>query len=357
MNVDHLDKQIPMSQTHKPKVIISGVGTGGHYFPAIVVARELMRRNMEVILIVRKGCFEEEVVQMYGLKTLAITSAAFYGKPLLNKIVSIFSLVYSLNLLNTVTRGVIGIAFGGFGALPLILSCLINRSPFYLFEPNRMPGRATKLFASRAKKVFLGLPLVVSLKGSVVVTGIPVRQGFKSLSQQRRAKDRLKKKILFLGGSQGARRLNNLALEVQRILPKDEYQIVIISGARDYDWVWNTRNGRTRVISFTFSPWDEMKDADVIVSRSGALCGYEVLLSKVPAIFIPFPFALDNHQYYNAQYFTEIGNAVMIEEKDISKETLAEMIERIVRIKGEEKREMIIDAERRITDTILQENL
>ena len=141
------------------------------------------------------------------------------------------------------------------------------------------------------------------------------------------------------------------------ILPKEEYQIVIISGARDYSWVWNSRNGRTRVISFTFSPWDEMQDADVVVSRSGALCGYEVLSSKVPAIFIPFPFALDNHQYYNAQYFTEIGHAAVIEEKDISKEALAEMIERIVRTKVEEKREMILDAERRITDIILQENL
>ncbi len=357
MNVNHVDKHKPMSQTHKPKVIISGVGTGGHYFPAIVVAQELMRRNIEVILIVRKGRFEEEVVQMYGLKTLAITSEAFFGKPLLNKMLSIFSLVYSLNLLNTVTRGVIGIGFGGFGAIPLILSCLINRSPFYLFEPNRVPGRATKLFASRAKKVFLGLPLIVSLKGDVVVTGIPLRQGFKFLSQRSRAKDRLRKKILFLGGSQGARRLNNLALEVQRTLPKEEYQIVIISGARDYDWVWNSRHGRTRVISFTFSPWDEMHDADVVVSRSGALCGYEVLSSKVPAIFIPFPFALDNHQYYNAQYFAEIGNAVVIEEKDISKETLAETIERLVHTKVEEKREMILDAERRITDIILQENL
>lgn len=354
MNVGLLDKKTPIPQTHKSKVVISGIGTGGHYFPAIVVAQELVRHDVEVILIVRKGYFEEEVVRMYGLKTFAINSQAFYGKPLFNKIVSIFSLIYSLNLLKRVTRGVIGVAFGGFGALPLILSCFINRSPFYLFEPNRMPGRVTKLFAARAKMVFVGLPLVISLKGDMVVTGIPIRQGFKSLSQPNRTKGRLQKKILFLGGSQGARRLNSLALEVQKILPR-EYHIVIISGTRDYDWVWNNRNDRTTVIPFTFSPWDEIQDADVVVSRSGALCGYEILSSQRPAIFIPFPFALDNHQYYNAQYFAEIGKSVVIEERDLTKEMLAEMIERTATTKVEKKSEIILDAERRITDIILRE--
>ncbi len=353
MNVALLDKNNPTPQIHKSRAVISGIGTGGHYFPAIVLAQELLKHDVEVILIVRKGCFEEKVVRMYGLKTFVIHSQPFYGKSLFNKIAFIFSLVYSLNLLKRVTRGVIGIAFGGFGALPLILSCLMNRSPFYLFEPNRVPGRATRLFASRAKMVFLGLPLVVPLKGSVFVTGIPIRQGFKSLSQKR-AKRRLQKKILFLGGSQGARRLNSLALDVQKILPR-EYQIVIISGKRDYSWVRNNRNGRTTVIPFTFSPWDEIQDADVVVSRSGALCGYEILSSQRPAIFIPFPFALDNHQYYNAQYFAEIGKSVVIEERDITREILAELIEKIA-VRKVQKSEIILDAEKRITNIILQEN-
>lgn len=355
MNVRLLHEKMPNSQTHKCKVMISSIGTGGHYFPAIVVAQELVRHDVDVILIVRKGYFEEKVVSMYGLKTLAIHSQAFYGKPLSNKIASICSLIYSIYILKKVTRGVIGIAFGGFGALPLIISCLINRRPFYLFEPNRLPGRATKLFASWAKMVFLGLPPAMSLKGNALVTGIPVRQEFKSLSRQPRTRKRLEKKVLFLGGSQGARRLNRLALEVQKILPR-EYQIAIISGERDYQWVLNNRNGRTTVIPFTFSPWDEIQDADVVVSRSGALCGYEILITQRPAIFIPFPFALDNHQYYNALYFAEIGKSVVIEEKDLTREALAEMIERIVNTNIEKMSGIILDAEKRITDIILREN-
>ncbi len=355
MSMDFLKEETAISQKHMPKVIISGIGTGGHYFPAIVVAQELLRRKVEVIFLVRKGYFEEEVVRMYGLKTFVINPRAFYGKPLFNKMLSIFSLIYSLSLLNTITRGVIGMAFGGFGALPLLVSCLINRSPFYLFEPNRMPGRATRLFASRAKKVFLGLPLAIPLKGNVLVTGIPIRQGFKTLSKKISKKDRFQKKVLFLGGSQGARRLNSLALEVQKILPK-EYQTVIISGPRDYNWVRSSCNRKTKVISFTFSPWDEMQDADVIVSRSGAIYGYEILSSNRLAIFIPFPFAIDNHQYYNAEYFIEIGNAVVVEEKNLTKEVLAQKIEKMSHVKVKKKSAIIFDAEKKITDIILQEN-
>lgn len=345
----------------KPKVVISGIGTGGHYFPAVVVAKELLRRKVEVIFLVRKGFFEEEVARMYGLKIFTINTSPFYGKATFNKILSIFSIVYSVLLLNSITKGVVGIAFGGFGALPLLVSCLINRSCFYLFEPNRIPGRATKLFASRANKVFLGLPLAPSstgrilLKGDFIITGIPIRQEFKTSFKKDQKKSRFQRRVLFLGGSQGARRLNSLALEIQRILPK-EYQIVIVCGRRDYKWVNSRRNGRTKVIPFTFSLWDEMRDADAIVSRSGALAGYEILSSNRPVLFIPFPFAIDNHQYYNAEYFTEVGEAIMFEEKNLTKDVLAQKIEEMLQKEVIKKGKIILDAEKRIADVILKEN-
>ena len=339
----------------KPKVVISGIGTGGHYFPAIVVAKELLRRKVEVIFLVRKGFFEEEIARMYGLKTFAINARAFYGKSLFCKILSIFYIIYSVLLLNTMTKRVAGIAFGGFGALPLLISCFINRSSFYLFEPNRIPGRATELFASRAKKIFLGLPLATKLKGDFIITGIPVRREFKTYVKDYRRKIRSQKQILFLGGSQGARRLNSLALEIQGILPK-KYQIVIICGKRDFNWVNSRRNGRTKVIPFTSSLWEEMQDADAIVSRSGALAGYEILLSNKPVVFIPFPFAVDNHQYYNAGYFTGVGDAILLEEKNLTKELLVQRIEERLHTKVKKKIKIILDAEKRIADVIMKEN-
>lgn len=348
------DRKIRWSNDRKTKVIISGIGTGGHYFPALVVAKELQRRNVEVIFLVRRGYFEEEIAREHDLDIFAINSRAFYGKSIFGKILSIFSIIYSLHSLNSLTRGVVGLAFGGFGALPLLVSCLINRSPFYLFEPNRIPGRATKLFAPRAKRVFLGLPLIPTLKGSFIITGIPIRPGFKNSSGGRIKKSKLQKKILFLGGSQGAHRLNRLALEMQGILSK-EYQIIIISGNRDYIWVNSERNGRTKVIAFTNSPWDEIQNADAIISRSGALAGYEILASHRPVIFIPFPYAVDDHQYYNAEYFARIGHAIAMREEEVTGKIIMEKIRELIHAEIT-KADILLDAEKKIADVILKEN-
>jgi len=351
-NTDYTEKR---TQIPKPKIIISGVGTGGHYFPAVVVAHELLKRRVGVLVLVRQGYKEEKIAHSYGLDISYTKARPFYGKSIFQKVIFILSLMYSIYKLGSLTKKSIGLTFGGFGSLPLIISCLINRSPFYMFEPNRIPGRATQLFISRAQKVFLGLPLATSLKDDCIVTGIPIRQEFKSLEKKYSKKTDPYKKILFYGGSQGAQRLNRLALELQRILSK-KYKIVIISGERDYHWVNSKRNGRTEVVPFTLTPWSEIEEADVIISRSGALAGYEILSSNKPVIFIPFPFAVDDHQYYNAEYFSSIGNATLIHEKDATEKIVAEKITELIQKRVERKTEIISDAEQRIVDVILKEN-
>lgn len=333
-------------------VVISGIGTGGHYFPALVVAQELVKRKKNVIFLVRRGYAEEEIAQMHGLKTFAVTPKPFFGKSLSVKIISIVVLFKSVHALNKITKRVVALAFGGFGALPLLISCLLNRSPFFLFEPNRIPGRATRLFAQRARSVLLGMPLATSLKAKTVVTGIPLRSGFKRIISQR-AKPSSRKRVLFIGGSQGARTLNKLALQVQSVLPQD-FRITIITGRRDYDWVNAQRNGRTTVIPFTLSPWDEISQASVVVSRAGALAGYEILSLTKSAIFVPFPFAIDNHQYFNAQYFVEVAGSVLVEEKNLRTDAMIQLIKQKTCKTPRKKPGIIFDAEKRIADIIVK---
>jgi UDP-N-acetylglucosamine--N-acetylmuramyl-(pentapeptide) pyrophosphoryl-undecaprenol N-acetylglucosamine transferase len=225
---------------------------------------------------------------------------------------------------------------------------------FHLFEPNRIPGRATRLFSSRAKRVFLGLPPMSQLKGKFMITGIPIRKEFRNGGKKYISKTPAKKRVLFYGGSQGAQKLNRLAIGIQVMLPK-EYQIVVISGRRDYDWVNSRRNGRTKVISFTNTPWNEIQNADLIVSRSGALAGYEILSSNRPVIFIPFPFAIDDHQYYNADYFSKVGNASVIREKDLNEKILVNKILKFTSVGVKKRSNIIFDAEKKIADVILKE--
>ena len=117
-------------------IIISGIGTGGHYFPALVVADEFVKNHIETIFLVRKGFPEEEMAKKYGLKTFYINPQPYYGKSLLNKITALEKAVESVLKLNPRTKKCVGISFGGFGSLPLILSCIINNQIFFLFELN-----------------------------------------------------------------------------------------------------------------------------------------------------------------------------------------------------------------------------
>lgn len=338
------------------KIVISGIGTGGHYFPAIVVAEELMRRNVDVVFLVRNGYMEEKVAQRYGLKVFYIKSRPYYGKSLFGKFVFFFYLIYSMYKLAALTKNSIGFAFGGFGSLPLIISCLFNRSIFFIFDPNRVPGRATRLFAAKAKKVFLGLPPKTKMRGKTAVTGIPVRTSFKKqINETRRRSDRYRKDLLFIGGSQGARRLNNYALSLAKVLP-ERFKITVISGHRDYAWVNKQKDSRTTVISFSDCPWLEIKEADVVISRAGALAGYEILSLKKPTIFIPFPYAIDNHQYYNAEYFSRIGSATVIEERNVTSELLLEKIKELLHCRIKRISEISFDAEKKIADIILGAN-
>ncbi|MEO0137637.1 MAG: glycosyltransferase [candidate division WOR-3 bacterium] len=336
-------------------IIIAGIGTGGHYFPAVVVAKEFMENNYPTIFLARKGYPEERVAQRYNLKLFYISPRPYYGKSIVNKLWAIERVFESVLRLHSLTKKCAGISFGGFGSLPLIVSCMINNQPFFLFEPNTIPGRTTRMFSRFARKIFLGLPSVMNLCGNSVISGIPVREEFKQAKEK--TVHTGTKTVLFMGGSQGARRLNEIALRFQRILPEN-YKIIIISGQRDFEWVNEAKDFRTEVISFTTEPWEIISQADVVVSRAGALSGYELLLMKKKVIFIPFPYAIDNHQFYNAQYFCRMPNIRMIEEKDLNEEKLLKMVQELMNLPEIEKERGLIvrnDAEKIIVEYVRRE--
>jgi UDP-N-acetylglucosamine--N-acetylmuramyl-(pentapeptide) pyrophosphoryl-undecaprenol N-acetylglucosamine transferase len=338
-----------------PRIIVSGIGTGGHYFPAVVVAQAMLRRKLDVTFLVRRGSMEERVAHGYGLQTFAVTARPFYGVSILRKLLFMFSMLVSVYRLRALTRGAIGLAFGGFGAVALILSCKMNRSTYYVFEPNRIPGRATQRFAASARRVFLGLPPVRELNGKTVVTGIPVRKEFKRLAASAVPKKKYaKQSILFYGGSQGARRLNDLAVELHRTMP-EQWRLTLISGARDYERMMQITDARTRVLAFTERPWEEIRQADVVVSRAGALAGYEILCLGKKAIFIPFPFAIDEHQLRNAQYFAQAGDAKVLREHDLSGNVLLTRIKELLKQKPVNTKSVARDAEEKIIDLLLRD--
>jgi len=350
-----LSRNANLREVGKPKIIASGIGSGGHYFPAVVTAVELLRRRCDVFFLVRKGFQEEKIARRYGLKTFLVNSRPFFGKSIFGKIFFAFILLHSIFRLHALTRGGIGLAFGGFGAVPLNISCLLNRSPFYVFEPNRVPGRATRFFARSARRVFLGLPPVASLHGKISITGIPIRREFKV--DRRPAgfgRQTGKVRVLVYGGSQGARFLNDMALALQDIIPGKWY-LTIISGIRDYARVISSKKVRTHVIPFSETPWEEIRRSDILVSRAGALAGYEILALGKKVVFVPFPHAIDDHQYHNALYFTEIGDALLRAEKELTPKDLAKCLRELMKRKRWRQTSLILDAEKKIADLMLKD--
>jgi len=339
----------------KPRVIVDGIGTGGHYYPAVVVAQALKRKNLEVIFLARRGFLEEKVAQDYGLRTFSISAYPFYGKSPTRKLFFLLALAFAVYRLHALTKDAVGIAFGGFGAVPLIISCMMNGSMYYVFEPNRVPGRATKRFSQSAKRVFFGLPSISRSDSTSVVTGIPVRREFKEAEKKStRKKKNSRTSLLFYGGSQGARRLNDLALELQDIIPRDWY-VTIITGTNDYERVVRLKSVRTKVIPFTESPWQVINRADIVISRAGALAGYEILCLGRKVIFVPFPYAIDNHQFYNAEYFTSMGDAMVCEEKDVNAQMIIEQIRKFLVQKRKVKAKIPKDAEEKIVDYMIHD--
>jgi UDP-N-acetylglucosamine:LPS N-acetylglucosamine transferase len=141
---------------------------------------------------------------------------------------------------------------------------------------------------------------------------------------------------------------------MQEAVPK-KCRLAIIAGARDYERVVQHQGARTRVVPFTEQPWHEIDQADIIISRAGALAGYEILCSAKKVIFIPFPHAIDRHQYYNAEYFTKIGDALLYDEADITAGMLVQRMQHFLSLKERFGTKIVRDADKRIADCVVRD--
>ena len=279
------------------------IGTGGHIIPLLPLDSAFRKLGMKVWRVSRGVGVEKLLIPEPDLRVLLIP---FSGRSPIEKVRSLVLILLAGMKLGRFmkTKRISGvIASGSYGSLPAILAALWLRIPYFLIELNRIPGRVVRLFAARARAVFTTLPLARRIRGTVIVTGVPLRNGFRQL--QRRGEY-----LLILGGSQGARFLNRLALYLEERI---EERIVVIAGTRDYEWLSQTAK-RLEVIRFTNRPWDYLRGAKLVIGRAGGLSTYELAYCRVPMILIPYPYATDDHQRVNAEYWMKKGAAIVVEE-------------------------------------------
>lgn len=294
------------------RAILACGGTGGHIFPALALAHELLEKGWTLLFATdqRGAAF---VAGNHGMEIEVIPAAAFFGRSLVKKIGAGFEYLRGRGKAAEIIKrfgpdAVVGV--GGYTSFPLIRAAASRRIPYFLLEQNSVPGRVTRLAARGAKEVFSGIPLTESLKGKISFTGNPLR---KSVIVDGNSKGDA---ILILGGSQGAKSLNNLGYHLASVMTGEKF--VIVTGRRDYQEMASmTPLPNLELVEFTDHPEDLYRIAKVAISRSGAMVLSELLANGIPTIFVPFPYAVDDHQKHNALWASSNGAALTIEEKDI----------------------------------------
>jgi UDP-N-acetylglucosamine--N-acetylmuramyl-(pentapeptide) pyrophosphoryl-undecaprenol N-acetylglucosamine transferase len=314
------------------KVIIAGGGTGGHLFPGVAIAREISRRweDAGICFVTGKRNMEQEILERHGFDRQAIDVEGLKGRGWKRTAIGLVKLPWSLLQSISILRGftprvVVGV--GGYSSGPVCLAARLMGIPSAIHEQNSFPGLTNRLLCRVVDRVFISFeesrPHFPG--GNFMVTGNPVREDlFKETGE--RTRDRFT--VLVMGGSQGARAINDAfvgALEIMRGQGRDP-MVIHQSGRgnhRDVVEAYRTRALPGEVVPFIDDMAAVYSAADMIVSRAGATTVSELAALGKPSILIPYPYAANNHQEVNAQVLVAAKGAEMILERDLSPEVLA----------------------------------
>lgn len=322
------------------KVIIAGGGTGGHIFPALSIADEILSRSREnkVLFIGTSKGLEKELIQSKGFDIEYIRSSGIAGKGIFSKLLAIMKstagLADSFRILKGFKPDVV-IGVGGYVSGPVLLSAKLLSLPTAICEQNSVPGLTNRILCRITDRIFATFEesLEYFKSSKTVVTGNPVRKEILSTEiTDHRSSDRIT--VFITGGSQGASKINRVMPEVfDHLGKKNRVRIIHQSGKNDLKTVGDaySRLGLdAEVHSFIDDMASAYHRADLVISRAGAGAVSELSALGKPSVLIPYPYAANNHQYFNAKFMEKGGAAVVVEEKDLDHMIFCKIIDKIL---------------------------
>ena len=325
-------------KTWRPlNVVVAGGGTGGHLFPGIAVAGEFVVRNPQSrVLFVGVGRpFEKDALARAGYpqRTIAIEGIKGRGPwATLRAVMKIpGAMFHSAGILDEAQADLV-VGVGGYAAGPVALAAWIKGIPVVLCEQNTVPGITNRMLFPIAKRIYVSFEdtrgKIDSLKKRV--TGNPIRRQILAASTLE-AKEKNPFAILIVGGSQGAHAINLAVMDaLPRLRQRREIHFVHQTGAKDQDQVadaYEKAGMDAEVKSFFHDMASRYRRADLVVCRAGATTVAELTALGKPALFIPYPFAADNHQEHNARALVDRGAAQMVLERDLTGADLARRLD------------------------------
>ncbi len=298
-------------------IFVTGGGTGGHYFPAVAVIESLCTAGHNCVYLGASDGIENALSK--NLLCSVILTPGLKRHTLKQKLCLLPNLVKSTFILCKIfiqQRPDALVAAGGYVSLLPCLIAKIFKVPIYLMEQNRIAGRVVKTFAKHAKLVACAMPLQNNLSAKCQVLGNPVSQKM-ILDSKSKTDITTVKNILVMGGSASAEAIDLALMDIAlagNLEGISVYHIARPENKFKLQAVYNSMGINATVIGFCNDMAQYYLKADLVIARAGASSISELALFGIPAILVPYPFAIDNHQYFNAKFVEDSQGAILCEQ-------------------------------------------
>lgn len=320
-------------------LMVMAGGTGGHIYPGLAVADALHAQGWNIVWLGAPNSMEAELVPKHGYPVAWVKFSGVRGKGLIRLLMLPFTLLRALGQSAAAIlrhRPDVVLGMGGYITMPGGLMAAFLRRPLVVHEQNSIAGMSNKILAKLATKVLSGFPDV--LKGTEWA-GNPVRTDIAALAapQVRYASRSGKLNVLVVGGSLGAKALNDALPQALALLEVDARpNVVHQTGKKNFEAVqqlYAQAGVHAEVRAFIDDMPQQYAQADVVICRAGALTVAELAAAGVASVLVPFPFAVDDHQTHNARFLSERGAAILLPQKEMSADKLAQLLRELDREK------------------------
>jgi UDP-N-acetylglucosamine--N-acetylmuramyl-(pentapeptide) pyrophosphoryl-undecaprenol N-acetylglucosamine transferase len=317
--------------------LVMAGGTGGHIFPGLAVAEALRRRGWQVHWLGAPGSMESELVPKRGFPLETIDFSGVRGKGLVTLALLPLRILrafwQSIGVVRRVRPQVV-VGLGGYISFPGGMMSVLLGKPLVLHEQNSVAGMANKVLAGVADRVYTAFPGAMRKAEWI---GNPLREAFlrQSPPEQRFEGRSGVLRLLVVGGSLGARALNEIVPQALALIPRERRpQVVHQSGAKQIDELranYTAAGVQAELTPFIDDTASAYADADLVICRAGASTVTELAAVGAAALFVPFPHAVDDHQTANAKFLVDAGGGWLVQQKDLTREKLADMLKSLDR--------------------------
>ena len=323
------------------RIVVAGGGTGGHIFPAIAIANAIKKIKPQAafLFVGAKGKMEMEKVPQAGYEIRSLDIAGFNRSSLIKNISLPFKIIKSFFQVSSIFKEfkpdvVIGV--GGYSSYPVLRYAQSKNIPTFIHESNSFAGKSNIMLGKKAVKIFTASDSMQQFfaEEKIILTGNPVRQAIshntitKELAVNYFGLNQNKKTVLVIGGSQGAKSINEAIDKNIALFAQNNLQLIWQTGKPYFEKATATVNAVKGIYLKDFITQMEYAyaAADVVISRSGAMAVAELCLVKNPVIFVPYPFAAEDHQTANAKALLKKDAAIIIKDADAMNELMPALL-------------------------------